>query len=132
MIILIRLESEVYTVLAVLTNRPYGAENMAAVPTPSVTLFVPDPANVVTTRDVVILRILRPTESATNKVPEVSTSNCIGDENEAAVPTPSLITVLPEPAYVVTASKKKVDCHIVLFLDYPKFVFAKNFATYLL
>src|SRR6185312_14163246 len=79
-----------------------GPLNKAAVAVPLTKLALPEPANVVTTSPVEILRIRLFAKSATYRFPEASSATPHGLLNEAEVPVPLAEPMLPEPATVVT------------------------------
>jgi hypothetical protein len=84
------------------TCKPLGSAKDAEVPEPSTTLATPLPARVVTAADAIsIARMRAPWESATYRVvPSAEISISSGVTKDAAVPTPSVEPLLPDPAKI--------------------------------
>ena len=75
----------------------------AFAPKPSADPFSPEPANVVTTPSWVILRIFLPPHSATNKLPDLSTTIPRRLLKVALPPIPSVDQIVDDPANFISS-----------------------------
>ncbi|MCY1229124.1 hypothetical protein D9M72_414800 [compost metagenome] len=100
--------SRTYRLPAASTATEMGVLKVAAVPLPSVVVFVPLPATVVTSAAGVTLRIRWPWASATKAVSVASTVKLVRSLNEALRPLPSTDAKTPLPANVVTSASGEI------------------------